>query len=130
VLNGTPGTFTGCWTTGFTSERCKAYQSSNIKEQDVSEAFQNVETFWEDLFPVERNRLIRLLDDKVEIRLFNSAIGLSLAQKSGVSNALCSDSKKIDNRGFCALISLFENVRFYFFHPSGAFSKNRQYRLE
>jgi site-specific DNA recombinase len=27
-----------------------------------------METFWQDLFPVERNRLIRLLVDKVEIR--------------------------------------------------------------
>jgi len=48
--------------------RCKAYQGVNITEQDVSEAFQNVETFWQDLFPVERNRLIRLLVEKVEIR--------------------------------------------------------------
>ena len=32
------------------------------------EAFANVETFWKDLFPVERNRLIRLLVEKVEIR--------------------------------------------------------------
>jgi DNA invertase Pin-like site-specific DNA recombinase len=50
------------------ASRCKAYQCSNISEQDVSEAFQNMETFWQDLFPVERNRLIRLLVDKVEIR--------------------------------------------------------------
>jgi site-specific DNA recombinase len=50
------------------SERCRAYRGNNITEQDVSEAFQNVEGFWEDLFPVERNRLIRLLVDKVEIR--------------------------------------------------------------
>lgn len=50
------------------SERCRAYQGNSITEQDVSEAFQNVEGFWEDLFPVERNRLIRLLVDKVEIR--------------------------------------------------------------
>ena len=50
------------------SERCRAYQGNSITEQDVSEAFQNVEGFWEDLFPMERNRLIRLLVDKVEIR--------------------------------------------------------------
>jgi site-specific DNA recombinase len=48
--------------------RCKAYQSVNITEQDVSEAFSNVETFWQDLFPVERNRLIRLLVEKIELR--------------------------------------------------------------
>jgi site-specific DNA recombinase len=50
------------------ASRCEAYQSSNITEQDVCEAFQKVETFWKDLFPVERNRLIRLLVDKIEIR--------------------------------------------------------------
>ena len=44
--------------------RCKAYQSINVTEQDVSEAFSNVETFWQDLFPMERNRLIRLLVEK------------------------------------------------------------------
>jgi site-specific DNA recombinase len=50
------------------NRRCTVYQSANITELDISEAFQNVEGFWEDLFPVERNRLIRLLVDKVEIR--------------------------------------------------------------
>lgn len=43
------------------SDRCKAYKGEHISEQDVSGTFQNVECFWEDLFPVERNRLIRLL---------------------------------------------------------------------
>ncbi len=50
------------------ASRCKIYHGSAITEQDVSEAFANVETFWKDLFPVERNRLIRLLVEKVEIR--------------------------------------------------------------
>jgi site-specific DNA recombinase len=50
------------------ASRCRTYQGSVITEQDVSEAFSNVETFWKDLFPVERNRLIRLLVEKVEIR--------------------------------------------------------------
>ncbi len=50
------------------AEKCKAYHEIKITEHDVSESFQNVECFWEDLFPVERNRLIRLLVDKVEIR--------------------------------------------------------------
>jgi site-specific DNA recombinase len=48
--------------------RCKTYQGLGITEQDVAEAFSNVEIFWEDLFPVERNRLIRVLVEKVEIR--------------------------------------------------------------
>lgn len=50
------------------ASRCKTYQGSGITEQDVSAAFSNVETFWKDLFPAERNRLIRLLVEKVEIR--------------------------------------------------------------
>jgi hypothetical protein len=33
-----------------------------------TKAFANVETFWKDLFPVERNRLIRLLVEKIKIR--------------------------------------------------------------
>ncbi len=39
-----------------------------ISEQDVSESFQTIETFWDDLFPMERHRLIRLLIETVEIR--------------------------------------------------------------
>lgn len=63
------------------SERCRAYQGNSITEQDVSEAFQNVEGFWEDLFPVERNRLIRLLVDKVEIR--ETGIDMELTRRWG-----------------------------------------------
>jgi site-specific DNA recombinase len=50
------------------ASRCRTYLGSGITEQDVSEAFSTVETFCKDLFPVERNRLIRLLVEKVEIR--------------------------------------------------------------
>ena len=46
------------------ASRCRTYQGSGITEQDVSEAFANVETFWKDLFPVERNRLIRFAGGK------------------------------------------------------------------
>ncbi|MBI5843205.1 MAG: recombinase family protein [Deltaproteobacteria bacterium] len=59
------------------ASRCSAYDGRPITEQDVSEAFQNVEAFWEDLFPVERNRLIRLLVKKVEIR--ETGIDMELA---------------------------------------------------
>ncbi len=50
------------------SARAQAFESDPVAEREVSEAFQSVETFWEDLFPLERNRLIRLLVEKVEIR--------------------------------------------------------------
>ena len=50
------------------SVRAQAFESDPVAEREVAEAFQSVETFWEDLFPLERNRLIRLLVEKVEIR--------------------------------------------------------------
>ena len=50
------------------SARAQAFEADPVAEREVAEAFQSVETFWEDLFPLERNRLIRLLVEKVEIR--------------------------------------------------------------
>ncbi len=43
-------------------------KSGVITEADVSAAFQSIEVFWEDLFPLERNRLISLLVDRIELR--------------------------------------------------------------
>ena len=50
------------------SARAQMFESDPVTEREVSEAFQSVDTFWEDLFPLERNRLVRLLVEKVEIR--------------------------------------------------------------
>ena len=50
------------------SARVRAFEADPVAEREVAEAFQSVETFWEDLFPLERNRLIRLLVEKVDIR--------------------------------------------------------------
>ena len=50
------------------SARAGAFESAPVAAREVAEAFQSVETFWEDLFPLERNRLIRLLVEKVELR--------------------------------------------------------------
>ena len=58
------------------SVRARAFETDPVEEQDVAEAFQSVETFWEDLFPLERNRLIRLLVEQVELR--ESGIDLEL----------------------------------------------------
>ena len=48
--------------------RAQAFEANPVTERAISEAFQSVETFWDDLFPLERNRLIRLLVEKVELR--------------------------------------------------------------
>ena len=50
------------------SARAQTFETDPVAEREVSEAFQSVDTFWEDLFPLERNRLVRLLVEKVEIR--------------------------------------------------------------
>ena len=50
------------------SARVQAFESDPVTEREISEAFQSVETFWNDLFPLERNRLIRLLVEKVALR--------------------------------------------------------------
>ena len=52
----------------FLKVRERALEADPVAEREVAEAFQSVETFWEDLFPLERNRLIRLLVEKVELR--------------------------------------------------------------
>ena len=52
----------------FLKVRERALEADPVAEREVAEAFQSVETFWDDLFPLERNRLIRLLVEKVEIR--------------------------------------------------------------
>lgn len=46
----------------------RVFESDQVTERDVSKAFESIETFWEDLFPLERNRLVRLLVDSVKIR--------------------------------------------------------------
>ena len=45
-----------------------APEGVTITEKDISETFQNMDFFWDDLFPMERNRLIRLLVENVEVR--------------------------------------------------------------
>ena len=67
------------------SARAQAFETDPVAEQEVAEAFQSVETFWEDLFPLERNRLIRLLVEKVELR--ETGIDLEL-KTQGLTNLI------------------------------------------
>jgi len=50
------------------SANLEMINTDKISESDISEIFSNVETFWDDLFPLERNRLIQLLVERIEIR--------------------------------------------------------------
>ena len=45
-----------------------ASDNPTLSERDIAEAFDNLERLWEDLFPVERHQLIRLMVASVEVR--------------------------------------------------------------
>jgi site-specific DNA recombinase len=44
-----------------TLQNCRQKSVEDIKVNDIVEAFSTMEFFWEDLFPAERNRIIRLV---------------------------------------------------------------------
>ena len=67
------------------SSKAQVFEADPVTEREVAEAFQSVATFWEDLFPLERNRLVRLLVEKVEIR--ETGIHLEL-KTQGLTNLI------------------------------------------
>ena len=60
------------------NKKLEAFNSDSIKERDISGAFMDMQSLWKELFPVERQRLIKLLVEKIEIR----ETGLELILKS------------------------------------------------
>ena len=72
---------------GEVTARCLAFEDTDITESDISTAFQRVETLWDDLFPAEQNRLVRLLVEKVEIR----ETGIDMEIKTNGLSALIGD---------------------------------------
>jgi site-specific DNA recombinase len=67
------------------SNQCQLYEGKKITEQNVASTFQSVESFWEQLFPMERHRLIHLLVEKVELR--ETGIDMSL-KTNGLTNLI------------------------------------------
>ena len=49
-----------------------------VTEQEVLEALERVEPLWDELFPAERSRIVRLLVDRVDIRADGAAVRLRL----------------------------------------------------
>ncbi len=47
-------------------------------EQEVLEALERIEPLWDELFPAERARIVRLLVDRVDIRADGAAVRLRL----------------------------------------------------
>ena len=49
-----------------------------VTEQEVLEALERIEPLWDELFPAERARIVRLLVDRVDIRADGAAVRLRL----------------------------------------------------
>jgi site-specific DNA recombinase len=50
------------------NEKLSTFKSISLTESEITEAFTDIDSFWQELFPAEKNRLIRLLVDRIEIR--------------------------------------------------------------
>ncbi len=51
---------------------------AGVTEQEVLEALERIEPLWDELFPAERSRIVRLLVDRVDIRAEGAAVRLRL----------------------------------------------------
>jgi hypothetical protein len=49
-----------------------------VTEQEVLEALERIEPLWDELFPAERTRIVRLLVDRVDIKADGAAVRLRL----------------------------------------------------
>ena len=50
----------------------------DVTEQEVLLALERIEPLWDELFPAERARIVRLLVDRVDVRAEGAAVRLSL----------------------------------------------------
>ena len=49
-------------------KQLQEWNKSVTAEQDIFTAFEDIHTLWEELFPLEKEELIRLLIQKIEVR--------------------------------------------------------------
>jgi hypothetical protein len=49
-----------------------------VSEQEVRQALERIEPLWDELFPAERARTVRLLVDRVDVRASGAAVRLRL----------------------------------------------------
>jgi hypothetical protein len=52
--------------------------ATDVMEQEVLLALQRIEPLWDELFPAERARIVRLLVDRVDVRAEGAAVRLRL----------------------------------------------------
>jgi site-specific DNA recombinase len=68
-------------------KQLQEWNKSVAAEQDIFTAFEDIHTLWEELFPLEKEELIRLLIQKIEVR----ADGLDIEFKADGISSLVSE---------------------------------------
>jgi len=58
--------------------RAARTSAPDVTEQEVRQALEQLEPLWEELFPAERARIVRLLVDRVDVRADGAAVRLRL----------------------------------------------------
>lgn len=75
------------------SNQLKSWSEVPVTEQDISGAFKDMDSLWEALFPVERQRLIKMLIEKIEIR----EDGLDIVLKTDGMTSLVTELSALDS---------------------------------
>ena len=58
--------------------RAARSSAPDVTEQEVLQALERIEPLWDELFPAERARIVRLLVDRVDVRVEGAAVRLRL----------------------------------------------------
>jgi hypothetical protein len=58
--------------------RATRIAASDVTEQEVLLALERIEPLWDEIFPAERARIVRLLVDRVDVRAEDAAVRLRL----------------------------------------------------
>jgi hypothetical protein len=58
--------------------RAARASAPDVTEQEVLLALERIEPLWDELFPAERARIVRLLVDRVDVRADGAAVRLRL----------------------------------------------------
>jgi site-specific DNA recombinase len=72
-----PETVVGTW-------RAARAAAPEMTEQEVLQALERIEPLWDELFPAERARIVRLLVDRVDVRAEGAAVRLRLDGLGGL----------------------------------------------
>jgi site-specific DNA recombinase len=67
----------------------------DVTEHEVRQALEQLEPLWDELFPAERARIVRLLVDRVDVRADGAAVRLRLDGLGSLVRDLAGDAQKV-----------------------------------